>query len=61
MEKVLDTQYTEGGATFGSGSIGSSVTVYQFIYVPATRTLTLKAPTYDTWTTVELAPLFRTG
>jgi hypothetical protein len=61
MEKVLDTQYTEGGATFGSGSLGSSVTVYQFIYVPATRTLTLKAPTYDTWTTVELAPLFRNG
>jgi hypothetical protein len=59
MESIFDTPYSQGGATFGTASLGDSVTVYQFVYVPETRTLTLKAPGYDTWTTIELAPLFR--
>ena len=58
MEKILDTRYSDGGASFETGPQGSSVTVYQFVYVPETRTLIVKSPTYDNWTTVELAPLF---
>ncbi|MEN6341435.1 MAG: C45 family peptidase [Methanospirillum sp.] len=59
MEKIFDTPYSRGGATFGADSPEGSATIYQFVYVPETRTLTLKAPQYSDWTTVELAPLFR--
>ena len=58
MEKILDTRYSDGGASFETGPEGQSVTIYQFVYVPETRTLIVKSPTYDNWTTVELAPLF---
>jgi hypothetical protein len=58
MEKIMDTRYGDGGATFETAPGSDSVTVYQFVYVPGTRTLSLKAPTYDDWTTVNLKPLF---
>ena len=59
MEAILDTRYADGGASFDTAPEGGSVTIYQFVYIPRTRMLYLKAPTYDDWTAVPLAPLFK--
>jgi hypothetical protein len=63
MEQILSVPVAEGG-TRETGPVTSDMTdftIYQFVYVPASRELTLRVPEVQEWTTIRLGGLFRDG
>jgi len=63
MEQIFSVPVAEGGAK-ETGPVTSSLTtlcIYQFVYVPASRELTLSVPEVQDWTTIRLKGLFRSA
>lgn len=71
MKKIMDTPVEDGGSMVLSmddtgeeldpDDYRNYVTLYQFIYEPATRDLYLKAVDLQDWTRIRLEPLFAAG
>jgi hypothetical protein len=63
MEEIFSVPVAEGGAK-ETGPVTSDMTelsIFQFVYVPASRELTLSVPEVQDWTTIRLGGLFRSG
>jgi len=63
MERIFSVSVADGGAK-EVGPITSDMTeysIFQFVYVPASRVLVLSVPEVQDWTTIRLARLFRSA
>ena len=63
MEQILSVPVAEGGAKESGPvtSMLSELSIYQFVYVPASRELTLSVPEVQDWTTIRLKGLFQSA
>jgi len=63
MEEIFSVPVAEGGAK-ETGPVTSDMTelsIFQFVYVPASRELTLSVPEVQDWTTIRLKGLFQSA
>ena len=63
MERIFSVSVADGGAK-EVGPITSDMTeysIFQFVYVPASRVLVLSVPEVQDWTTIRLKGLFRSA
>ena len=63
MEEIFSVPVAEGGAKESGPvtSMLSELSIYQFVYVPASRELTLSVPQVQGWTTIRLKSLFQSA
>jgi hypothetical protein len=63
MEQIFSVPVAEGGAKESGPvtSMLSELSIYQFVYVPASRELTLSVPQVQDWTTIRLRSLFQSA